>query len=139
MKNLLLLCRVFPRCFPGISRAFPGCFPSVPRHNFLYLSFTLLKFPTAFAKIATLIQNISKCTFPWCFPGIPRHNFLYLSFTLLKIPTTFAKEVFSKPAPLMQNISECTFPGCFMGVSRVFPGLKFFVLFYFVKNPHNFC
>ena len=70
--NLLLLCRVFPRCFPGVSRVFPGCFPGVPRHNFLYLSFTLLKIPTAFAKLATLIQNISKCTFPWCFPGVSR-------------------------------------------------------------------
>ena len=80
--------RVFPGCFPGVSRVFPGCFPGVPRHNFLYLSFTLLKIPTAFAKLATLIQNISKCTFPWCFPGIswvfpgcfpgvPEHFFLH--------------------------------------------------------------
>ena len=57
--NLLLLCRVFPGCFPGVSG-----------HNFLSLSFTLLKIPTTFAKEAPLIQNISKCTFPWCFPGI---------------------------------------------------------------------
>ena len=57
--NLLLLCRVFPWCFPGVSG-----------HNFLSLSFTLLKIPTTFAKEAPLIQNISKCTFPWCFPGI---------------------------------------------------------------------
>ena len=73
---------------PGVSWVFPGCFPGVPRHNFLYLSFTLLKIPTAFAKLATLIQNISKCTFPWCFPGIswvfpgcfpgvPEHFFLH--------------------------------------------------------------
>ena len=90
--NLLLLCRVFPGCFPGVvpgdSQVFPGCFPGVPRHNFLSLSFTLLKIPTAFAKLATLIQNISKCTFPWCFPGIswvfpgcfpgvPEHFFLH--------------------------------------------------------------
>ena len=80
--------RVFPGCFLGVSWVFPGCFPGVPRHNFLYLSFTLLKIPTAFAKLATLIQNISKCTFPWCFPGIswvfpgcfpgvPEHFFLH--------------------------------------------------------------
>ena len=60
----------FPGCFLGVSWVFPGCFLGVPRHNFLYISFTLLKIPTAFAKLATLIQNISKCTFPWCFPGI---------------------------------------------------------------------
>merc|ERR1712051_1169671 len=89
------LSRVFPGCFPGVSRVlsrvfsrvFPGCFPGVSRHNFLSLSFTLLKIPTAFAKEAPLIQNISKCTFSWCFLGI-----------------------------------SWVFPGCFLGVSRVFPG-----------------
>ena len=83
---------------------FLGCFPGVPRHNFVSLSFTLLKIPTAFAKEAPLIQNISKCTFPgclmgisWVFPGcfpggVPGHDFS--SFTLLKMSTIFAKEVF---------------------------------------------
>ena len=110
--NLLLLCRVFPGCFlgvsrvfpgcfPGVSWVFPGCFPGIPRHNFLYLSFTLLKIPTAFAKLATLIQNISKCTFPWCFPGI-----------------------------------SWVFPGCFPGVPEHF----FLHTLAFAKNnPHNFC
>ena len=63
---------VFPGCFPGVSRVFPGCFPGVPGHNFLSLSFTLLRIPTTFAKEDPLILNISKCTFPWCFPGISR-------------------------------------------------------------------
>ena len=119
---------------PGVSWVFPGCFPGVPRHNFLYLSFTLLKIPTAFAKLATLIQNISKCTFPWCFPGIswvfhgcfpgvPEHFFCTLLLLLKIIPTTFVKEVFIlKHASLIQNISKCSFPGCFPGVSRVIPG-----------------
>ena len=150
--NLLLLCRVFPGCFPGVSRVFPGCFPGVswvfpgcfpgvPRHNFLYLSFTLLKIPTAFAKLATLIQNISKCTFPWCFPGIswvfpgcfpdvsrvfPSIFFCTLLLLLKIIPTTFVMGVFIlKHASLTQNVSKCTFswvfPGCFPGVSRVIP------------------
>ena len=136
--NLLLLCRVFPGCFPGVvpgdSQVFPGCFPGVPRHNFLSLSFTLLKIPTAFAKEAPLIQNISKCTFPWCFPGIswvfpgcfpgvPEHFFCTLLLLLKIIPTTFVKEVFIlKHASLIQNLSKCSFPGCFPGVSRVIPG-----------------
>ena len=113
--NLLLLCRVFPGCFPGVSRVFPGCFlgvsrvflgcfPGVPRHNFLYLSFTLLKIPTAFAKLATLIQNISKCTFPWCFPGI-----------------------------------SWVFPGCFLDVSQLFPSIFLHTLAFAKNNPHNFC
>ena len=132
--NLLLSCRVFPGCFPGVSRVFPGCFPGVPSHNFLYLSFTLLKIPTTFAKEAPLIQNISKCTFPWCFPGIsrvfpgcfsgvPEHFFCTLLLLLKIIPTTFVKEVFIlKHASLIQNLSKCSFPGCFPGVSRVIPG-----------------
>ena len=79
---------MFPGCFPGVvpgdSQVFPGCFPGVPRHNFVSLSFTLLKIPTAFAKLATLItliQNISKCSvsraFHGCFPGVPEHFFLH--------------------------------------------------------------
>ena len=116
---------VFPGCFPGVSRVFPG----VPGHDFF--SFTLLKIPTAFAKLATLIQNISKCTFPWCFPGIswvfpgcfpgvPEHFFCTLLLLLKIIPTTFVMGVFIlKHASLTQNVSKCTFswvfPGCFPG------------------------
>ena len=127
----------------------PGCFPGVPRHNFLYLSFTLLKIPTAFAKLATLIQNISKCTFPWCFPGIswvfpgcfpgvPEHFFCTLLLLLKLIPTTFVKEVFIlKHASLIQNLSKCSFPGCFPGdswqiefllISSILCGTIFFMI-----------
>jgi hypothetical protein len=134
-RNLLLLCKILVNApFPGVSRVFPGCFPGVSGHNFVSLSFTLLKIPTAFAKLATLIQNISKCTFPWCFPGIswvfpgcfpgvPEDFFCTLLLLLKIIPTTFVKEVFIlKHASLIQNISKCSFPRCFPGVSRVIPG-----------------
>ena len=92
---------------PGVSWVFPRCFPGVSGHNFLSLSFTLLKIPTNFAKEASLIQNISKCTFPWCFPGISRvfHGcftgvpelfFCTLLLLLKIIPTTFAFLVFNR-------------------------------------------
>ena len=73
---------------------------------------------------------------PRCFPGVSQKfpGAIFFSFALLKIPTSFAKEVFFYLNLLLL--------WCFPSVSRVFPGCsraQFFVLFYFVKNPHNFC
>ena len=107
--------RVFPGCFPGVSRVLPGTIFSLllcqKSPQLLLKKFFFSKLAPFILKHTSLTQNVSKCTFPGCFPGV-----------------------------------SWVFPGCFPGVSRVFPGcfpgvpgLKFFVLFYFVKNPHNFC
>ena len=84
-----------------LSRVFPGCFPGVSRHNFFF-SLTLLKIPTTFAKEVFFLNLLLLCktlvNAPFLgvsrvFPGCSRAQFFF-SFTLLKIPTTFAKEVF---------------------------------------------